>query len=68
MATSDDHTEVLRSAWYETLRPYLPQSKRELLETPNTTFVSGDSGMGRGIRGLFTSEVDRIEREWNLRP
>ena len=63
---SDDHTEVLRTPWYETLRPHLAEEVLRQLEKPRTSIVPPDSA--RGIKDLFTGEVDRIERDWGLRP
>jgi hypothetical protein len=60
------HTAALHTSWYETLRPYLASGVVERLEAPRTVIVSPDSP--RGTMGIFTSEVDRIEREWGLRP
>ena len=63
---TEDHTEFLATPWYETLRPYLSASEREALEAPRTFYIPADTG--RGVKDLFTGEVDRIEREWGLRP
>ena len=63
---TDDHTEILRSQWYEALRPYLSEASRKQIERPRTDIVPAEHG--RGLKGLFTGEVDRIEREWGLRP
>jgi hypothetical protein len=54
------------SPWYETLGPYLAKDVLARLERPNTVIVS--PGSARGNKDLFTGEVDRIEREWKLRP
>ncbi|ORW28187.1 hypothetical protein AWC19_27515 [Mycobacterium palustre] len=61
-----DHSKYIASGWYETLRPYMWENTRRRLEAPRTVFVPADSG--RGIRDLFTREVDRIEQAWGLRP
>jgi hypothetical protein len=63
---SDDHTKALGMPWYETLRPYLSDDVRSRLEKPRTLLVT--PGSGRGIKDLFTGEVDRIELEWGIRP
>jgi hypothetical protein len=60
------HTSALQTPWYETLRPHLAADVLARLEQPNTIIVS--LGSPRGTKGLFTGEVDRIEREWKLRP
>jgi hypothetical protein len=60
------HTEYTRTPWYETLRPYLSEAGRNQLERPRTIIVVPDTG--RGLKDMFTREVDRIEREWGLRP
>jgi hypothetical protein len=54
------------SPWYETLRPYLSDDTRQKLEHQRTFHVPSESA--RGTRDTFTVEVDRIEREWGLRP
>lgn len=61
------HDEYLRRGWYKTLRPHLARDVLDRLETPNTAIVVVP-GTGRGLRNLFTGEVDRIEHEWGLRP
>ena len=55
----------LNAPWYETLRPYLAEDVLRQLEKPRASIVPSESG--RGIKDLFTREVDRIEREWGLR-
>ena len=60
------HTEYTRTTWYETLRPYLLESERKQLESPRTVIVLPETG--RGLKDRFTGAVDRIEREWGLRP
>jgi hypothetical protein len=64
MPIDESQTEVLITPWYETLRPYMSEDARTRLEKPRTFIVPHDS---RGVRDSFTSEVDRIEREWGLR-
>jgi hypothetical protein len=56
----------LNTSWYETLRPYLAEDVVRQLEKPRTVIVPSESG--RGVKNLFTREVDRIEWEWGLRP
>lgn len=63
MAIDAPVNEYLRTAWYETLRPHISDEQRERLERPRTFFVSGDNG--RGLKDLFTGEIDRIERDWD---
>lgn len=63
---ADDHTTFLTTEWYETLRPHLSSEARKQLEAERTWILPSDSG--RGVRNSFTGEVDRIEREWGLRP
>jgi hypothetical protein len=65
MPVEAPHTEYTRTSWYETLRPYLSQDGRNQLERPRTVIVRPDTG--RGLKDMFTREVDRIEREWGLR-
>jgi hypothetical protein len=60
------HTYALNTSWYEDLRRYLGEDVLACLEKPRTVIVPPDSG--RGMKDLFTGEVDRIEREWGLRP
>jgi hypothetical protein len=43
---SEIHTDVLRSPWYETLRPYLSEGQRNRLEKPRTVIVPSDAGRG----------------------
>jgi hypothetical protein len=63
---STDHDDFIRTDWYETLRPYLREGRRTQLEKPGTVIVPSESG--RGVKDLFTHEVDRIESGWGLRP
>jgi hypothetical protein len=55
----------LSAPWYETLRPYLAKDVLAQLERPRTYIIPSPK---RGIKDVFTPEVDRIEREWGLRP
>lgn len=57
---------AFHTPWYETLRPHLAADVVARLERPNTVIVN--PGSARFSKNLFTGEVDRIEREWNLRP
>lgn len=63
---TDDRGEYISSDWYETMRPYMWETRRDELERPGTVIVPADSG--RGIKGRFASEADRIESQWGLRP
>ncbi len=60
------YAKALQTPWYETLRPYLTSDVVAKLEGQRTVLVMPDTP--RGGKNLFTGEVDRIEREWGLRP
>jgi hypothetical protein len=66
--TYDGHNYAvaLNSNWYETLRPNLKAGVIEHLESQRTSIVPPDNY--RHFKDVFTGEVDRIEREWGLRP
>jgi hypothetical protein len=55
----------LNTPWYETLRPYLRKDFVAEVERPRYWIIPSES---RGVKNVFTDEVDRIEREWGLRP
>jgi hypothetical protein len=60
------HTSrYFRTPWYETLRPYLPEAFRANTERSNTGPAGGSP---RSLKNFLADEVDRIEREWGLRP
>lgn len=58
--------DAMNSSWYETLRPYLDPEVKKALESPRRAIVPPDNN--RRFKDLFTDEIDRIEREWKLRP
>jgi hypothetical protein len=62
----DFSISFLRSSWYETLRPHLSKEFLSRYEQGRMTVVDG--GTGRAMKNPFANEVDRIEREWGLRP
>jgi hypothetical protein len=66
MPVEASHDEYIRRDWYETLRPHLGKDVLGWLEKPRTLIVRPETG--RGLKDLFTGEVDRIESEWGLRP
>jgi len=53
--------------WYETLRPHLSERSRELIErrAKRATVLPRES---RGRKDVIAGEIDRIEREWGLKP
>ena len=63
-----DDADFRRTAWYETLRPHLSEEQRNMIERPPRGRAYVFPRSGRGVKDLFTGEVDRIDREWDLRP
>lgn len=53
--------------WYETLRPHLSERSRELIgrRAKRATVLPRES---RGRKDVIAGEIDRIEREWGLKP
>ena len=66
-STDVPETPWYDTPWYDTLRQYLSDDTRRGLEKPRTAYVSTDTSRSP-IRNILTAEVDRIEREWKLRP
>ncbi|KLI04077.1 MULTISPECIES: hypothetical protein [Mycolicibacterium] len=58
-------SRYFRTPWYETLRPHLSEHHRRTSEQNNTSIGGGTP---RALKNYLADEVDRIEREWGLRP
>ena len=43
---TEDLTEFLAAPWYDTLRPYMSDSKRKALEKPRTFHDPAENGRG----------------------
>jgi hypothetical protein len=65
--TGLDHSDALNTPWYDTLRQYLSDDMRTRLEKPRTSYISIGSDRPP-VRVMLAGEVDRIERQWGLRP
>jgi hypothetical protein len=61
-----DLNSALSTDWFERLRPFLSKDLREEIDVPRKISVAPDTS--RGFKDKLAAEVDRIEREWGLRP
>jgi hypothetical protein len=65
-ASPSDLRSALTAGWFEELRPFLSDDVIARFSEPRAVYVAPETP--RGFKDVLAAEVDRIEREWGLRP